>query len=180
MQIKLSDGHVNLSFDDSTISIFQIGEDVSVSPAENQIFISAELSDHAICHPGEYEVTDLEIVGFETKHKPEGNAELFKIAGSGIHFLTVLSNFEDIKKDAWEMIGQVDVLIVDMSHVSSDISKLTKSLVPAAIVIFGGGSKEDLSKKLDVEFSQISNSLKFTAKDFQNQEQSTKYYLLKK
>ncbi len=129
-------------FDNWTAS--KSNDKMSIKPDDVEIFTERNQKGKSKLYfnsPGEYEVSDISIVGIQTKAFKENEADvtMFKIISSDFTLLITGNINPNIPDSILEKIGIVDVLIVPTGGMTlvpnpNDVLKIIKSIEPKIIV----------------------------------------------
>lgn len=129
--------------------------------------------------PGEYEFSDISLIALEAASSSDGKAELFEVTLEGISALVIMSDPGDLKKESWDLIGDVEMVIVDMSQEYKDLDKLVNKINPFVLIAMGVEDKKKVETELEQTVTAEGASFKFSSKDFQGEDPSVRVLLLK-
>ncbi len=175
---KLSNNLIELSSSTGS-AVFAYGEaDMSkVKEPEKTLLVGFIKDPNSVFRPGEYEYSDISIIGIESKSEPVGIADIVAINVDGVNVVFIDSKFGSIKKDQQDLIGRIDVLITNVAQRDNVKAVITK-FNPAAVVAINYESIEQVSKSTDLTAEEPQKKLKFSEEDFIEEEPVISLYLL--
>lgn len=177
MQLKLLSKSVVAIEGDSKQVVVELnggeykGEDPTV------LVVSANQKPGAIYGPGEYEYDGVGIVGVETRDAKVGLAEIMLVRVDGVSVMAVTSQPEEIKKEQWDLLGEVDVLLIDKEVQMTGIEKFVNRINPYVLITLNMDAAE-AEKVTGIKAESTDKKFKFSAKDFEAEDPATKLLLL--
>ncbi len=180
MQISLKSADLVELNDGSASALVVFPGATKVEPAEGQPVFGHPIDGvKVVTDPGEYEFGEISLVALETKNQHLGKAELFEVGMEAVSTLLITENPGEILKDHWDVMGEIDVLVLSMKTEIEDIAKLIKKIVPYIVVIISG-DKEAAEKATGLTVESVEKKLKFAKKDFTAEDPVTRLVLLEK
>jgi hypothetical protein len=141
------------------------------------LVVSANQRPGAVYGPGEYEYDGVGIVGIETRDAKVGLAELMLVRIDGVNVMAVTSQPEEIKKEQWDLLGEVDVLLIDKQVEISGLEKFVNRFNPYVLLMMNI-EVVDAEKSTGLRVEESARKFKFTTKDFEVEDPVTKLMLL--
>lgn len=147
---------------------------------ETGLIVGAEVPGaQVVSSPGEYEFGGISLVALESKPAHVGMAELFEIGLENTSTLFVVGSAGEITKEMWDVMGEIDVLVLNLGTEAEDIDKLIKKVSPYVVVVIGG-SKETAEKSTGLTAEESAKKFKFSDKDFTAEDPVTRLVVLEK
>ncbi len=133
--------------------------------------------------PGEYEVSDISIIGIQAKNiKEDGFVTMFKIINDDVTVLITGNICPNIPDKLLEEISMVDILVTPVSTTDTlimnptDVLKIIKSIEPKIYVpvyhyIEGSNELNDIAQQLGMEIKEQTGKLKIKSIDLTDKTQ---------
>ncbi|MCA9379440.1 hypothetical protein KC640_03345 [Candidatus Dojkabacteria bacterium] len=147
------------------------GEDPTV------LVVSANQRPGVIYGPGEYEYDGVGIVGVETRDAKMGLAEIMVIRIDEISVMAVTSQPEEIKKEQWDLLGEVDILLIDKEVQMTGLEKFINRINPYVLAVTNMDAAE-AEKSTGLKVEATDKKFKFMAKDFEAEDPATRLLIL--
>jgi len=177
MQIKLvSKGLVELTENGSSALIAFPEAKV---PENAQLVFGPLVQPGVIRRPGEYEFTGIGLIALETKEQHIGTSELFLVEVNGAACLFVMGDFGTLNKEDWDMLPEVDVIVVSLKGQNVGLDKLISRLTPYYVIALDAETESEAEKVLGMKPAASADKFKFSEKDFEAEEFATILNLLK-
>lgn len=177
MQIKLmSKGVIELS-ENGTNVIVAFPE--AAVPETAPLILGQQVHAKVIRRPGEYEFANVGLQALETKSAHIGTAELFNVEVGGFDTLFVMNDFGTLSKDDWDMLDNVQVMVVSLKEKVDGLDKLINRLLPYVVIAIDAPSEMEAENMLGLKPMSTEDKFKFTEKDFTAEDPATILYLMK-
>ncbi len=177
MQIKLASKElVELSGNNGSALI--AFPDAKVPDISGLIF-GPHIMPTVVSRPGEYEFAEVGMQALETKAEHVGVAELYNVEIEGIDTLFVMDGFGDLGKEDWDLIGDVEVMVVSLRNKPQGLEKLINRMIPYVVIAIDAESEAEAEKLLGLKPLTSNDKFKFTDKDFLAEDPATVLYLMK-
>jgi hypothetical protein len=177
MQIKLvSKGLVEVSENGSSA---HVAFPEAKIPESAKLVFGPHVQPGVIRRPGEYEFVDIGLIALETKEHHIGTSELYSVEVSGVGCLFVMGDAGIPSKEDWDLLPEIDVMIVSLKGENAGLDKLISRLTPYYVIALDAETESEAEKVLGMKPVQSADKFKFSEKDFEAEEFATILYLMK-
>jgi hypothetical protein len=175
---QVNENAVELAADKAKI-LFTYAPVTGIDTNEYTAVVGAMAGQKFVLMPGEYEFDDVTVIALEAKEETDGNSDVYAIHIDGVSFLFTKTDKLSLKKEQWDLIGEVNVLVTNVAHKENIKNQLSK-ISPAALVVINYESAEQVAKETDLTATESEKKLKFVSEDFTEEDPVTTLYLLTK
>jgi hypothetical protein len=180
MQLKFADDNLLIEGEKVKLTVVPKGATLK-NPADIVLSFDALKADgFVISEPGEYEVKDVFIYALPLAGK---NVELFSINLDAVTVVFIPGHIKEIPKTILDELGIDDVLVMDMSGLTTDLSdhlSLSEDFDPTMLIPVRADTEmlTKIASELGVQLPERVNKLKISSSDFESEEQSLQLVVL--
>lgn len=174
MQLKLGNkGVLEIQGESGTVGIMFDPK----AKADGYDVVVGNLVSAKVNFPGEYEYGGFAVAAVEIKSEKDGTLDVVRTRVDGVNVMAILRPVTEITNEAWDAIGDVDILAIDGGMQIPDLGKLINKVAPY-VVIVTNSSKEAVEKATGMTVESVEKKFKFTDKDFELEDVATRLMVL--
>ncbi len=131
-----------------------------------------------ISKQGEYEKNDVAVIILDTDTENNGMGDIFKVLIDRFNIILIDKRIGEISKDNWDLLGNVNVVVVTDSAEISEAMKFIKKVTPEIVIYSGSAEIAEIEKKTGMKHTEAEKKLKFSDSDIAKEDSVSQLFIL--